>query len=110
MVGDSLTRDILGAQRAGLNGIWMNRSGSDATDQVTPDVQITNLSQLHKRLSDFRQCKPKLILKRYIIWVWLRHVGVFAWGFLQVEREPPLEFFIKLIAFSLKTLYNISHI
>lgn len=50
MIGDSLTRDILGAQRAGLKGIWMNRSGSDATDQVTPDVQITNLSQLHKRL------------------------------------------------------------
>ena len=51
MVGDSLTRDILGAQRAGLKGIWLNRSGSDATDQVTPDVQITSLSQLHKRLS-----------------------------------------------------------
>lgn len=51
MVGDSLTRDILGAQRAGLKGIWLNRSGSEAADQVTPDVQITSLSQLHKRLS-----------------------------------------------------------
>ena len=50
MVGDSLTRDILGAQRAGLKGIWLNRLESDAANQVTPDVQITSLSQLHKRL------------------------------------------------------------
>ena len=50
MIGDSLTRDILGAQRAGLKGIWLNRSGNDATDQVTPDVQITSLNQLHERL------------------------------------------------------------
>lgn len=50
MIGDSLTRDILGAQRAGLKGIWLNRSGSDATDQVTADVQITSLNQLHERL------------------------------------------------------------
>ena len=50
MVGDSLTRDILGAQRAGLKGIWLNRLESDAADQVTPDVQITNLSQLQEIL------------------------------------------------------------
>ncbi|MDE0010542.1 MAG: HAD family hydrolase [Candidatus Poribacteria bacterium] len=47
MVGDSLDRDILGAQRAGIKGIWMNRSGNKANDQVTPDVQVTSLSQLH---------------------------------------------------------------
>lgn len=45
-VGDSLTRDILGAQRAGLKGIWLNRSGNQVDDQITPDVQITSLSQL----------------------------------------------------------------
>ena len=50
MVGDSLTRDILGAQRAGLKGVWLNRSGSDPASQVKPDVQIANLIQLHKRL------------------------------------------------------------
>ena len=50
MVGDSLTRDILGAQRAGLKGIWLNRSGRDLDDQVTPDFQITNLEQLHECL------------------------------------------------------------
>lgn len=50
MVGDSLTRDILGAQRAGLKGIWLNRSGNDAAGQVTPDAQIANLSQIHELL------------------------------------------------------------
>jgi len=29
IVGDSLTRDIRGAQRAGLKGIWLNREGDD---------------------------------------------------------------------------------
>ena len=32
MVGDSLTRDILGAQRAGLKGILLNHSGNDAAE------------------------------------------------------------------------------
>ena len=50
MVGDSLTRDILGAQRAGLKGIWLNRSGSGTPSQVTPDVQVENLSQIHELL------------------------------------------------------------
>ena len=50
MVGDSLTRDILGAQCAGLKGIWLNRLGNDVADQVTPDAQITNLNQIHERL------------------------------------------------------------
>ena len=46
MVGDSLTRDILGAQQTGLKGIWLNRSGNDTTGQVTADVQIKSLSQM----------------------------------------------------------------
>ena len=50
MVGDSLTRDILGAQRVGLKGIWLNRLRNDTTSQVTPDVQIENLSQIHELL------------------------------------------------------------
>ena len=47
MVGDSLNRDILGAQHAGIKGVWLNRSGSAPTNQVTPDAQIRSLSQLH---------------------------------------------------------------
>lgn len=50
MVGDSLDRDILGAQRAGIKGIWLNRSGSKPTDEVTSDVQITSLSEMPKLL------------------------------------------------------------
>ena len=50
MVGDSLTRDILGAQHLGLKGIWLNRSGDDAASQITPDAQITSLSQIHDLL------------------------------------------------------------
>jgi len=48
MVGDSLARDVLGAQQAGLRGIWINRSGTDSgEDEITPDAQIANLSELH---------------------------------------------------------------
>ena len=50
MVGDSLARDILGAQHVGLKGIWLNRSGRDATNEITPDAHITSLSQLHQTL------------------------------------------------------------
>ncbi len=50
MVGDSLTRDIFGAQQAGLKGIWLNRSGSKPTNQVTPDAQITSLNEMQELL------------------------------------------------------------
>lgn len=46
MVGDSLNRDIIGAQQAGLRGIWINRSGVDCDEDVTPDAQISSLSEL----------------------------------------------------------------
>ena len=47
MVGDSLTRDIFGAQQAGLKGIWLNRAESDLVNPIVPDAQIMDLSQLH---------------------------------------------------------------
>ena len=53
MVGDSLTRDILGAQRAGLKGVWLNRSNNNAVDQIRPDAQITSLNQIHELLPMF---------------------------------------------------------
>ncbi len=46
MVGNSLTRDIKGAQQAGLRGIWINRPGGDCGEEVTPDAQIASLSEL----------------------------------------------------------------
>ena len=56
MIGDSLNRDILGAQRAGLKGIWMNRLGGEADSPVVPDARITSLNQIHGllNLSRFR--------------------------------------------------------
>ena len=60
MVGDSLTRDILGAQRAGLKGVWLNRSGNDTASQVTPDVQIANLSQIHELLPTLADSDVKI--------------------------------------------------
>jgi putative hydrolase of the HAD superfamily len=50
MVGDSLPRDILGAQQVGLKGIWLNRSGHDSISPVVPDAQITSLDQIHELL------------------------------------------------------------
>jgi putative hydrolase of the HAD superfamily len=47
MVGDSLSRDIEGAQAAGLKAVWLNRAGNDRKDDsVTPDAEITSLDQL----------------------------------------------------------------
>ncbi len=47
MVGDSLSRDIAGAQGAGLKAVWINRAGHDREDDnVTPDAEITSLDQL----------------------------------------------------------------
>ncbi|MCK4590875.1 MAG: HAD family hydrolase [Candidatus Latescibacteria bacterium] len=46
MVGDSLARDIHGAQQADLKGIWINRSGVDCDEEITPDAQIASLSEL----------------------------------------------------------------
>ncbi len=46
MVGDSLVRDVMGAQQAGLRAIWINRSGDKCGEEVTPDAQIASLSEL----------------------------------------------------------------
>lgn len=46
MVGNSLGSDVAGAQRAGLKGVWLNRSGKECDDGVEPDAQIASLSEL----------------------------------------------------------------
>ena len=46
MVGNSLGSDVAGAQRAGLKGIWLNRSGKERNDEVEPDAQIASLGEL----------------------------------------------------------------
>ncbi len=46
MVGNSLRSDIAAAQAVGLRAIWVNRSGAPCRDDVTPDAEIANLSEL----------------------------------------------------------------
>jgi FMN phosphatase YigB (HAD superfamily) len=47
MVGDDLTRDIRGARKAGIAGIWVNRTGAaSAAGDARPDAEITSLLEL----------------------------------------------------------------
>jgi putative hydrolase of the HAD superfamily len=47
MVGNDLTRDIRGARKAGITGIWVNRTGSaQVAGDTTPDAEIASLLEL----------------------------------------------------------------
>lgn len=47
MVGDSLFRDIRGAQQTEIKAIWINRCGINEPEaMIIPDAQITSLTQL----------------------------------------------------------------
>ncbi|MBW2624283.1 MAG: HAD family hydrolase [Deltaproteobacteria bacterium] len=46
MVGNSLKRDMAGARRAGIKGIWVNRIGGKAAGDVQPDVVLTDFREL----------------------------------------------------------------
>lgn len=49
MVGDNLMTDILGAQRAGISSIWVNRKDQTTTD-VEPTYEITSLLEVESVL------------------------------------------------------------
>ncbi|GHO50052.1 HAD family hydrolase [Ktedonospora formicarum] len=53
MVGDSLPRDIVGAYRSGMRGIWLNRFGDDCIDACRPMIgaQICLLDELDAVIS-----------------------------------------------------------
>ena len=51
MVGDSLRRDIAGAQRAGLKAIWVNRAGASLGEGHRPDAQVADLRRLRDVIS-----------------------------------------------------------
>jgi putative hydrolase of the HAD superfamily len=46
-VGDNLSADVAGAQRAGLAGVWLNRHGRErAVGDPDPDLEVRSLSEL----------------------------------------------------------------
>lgn len=46
MVGDNLLTDILGANRAGIKAVWVNREQKAAHNSIFPDFEIRNLQEL----------------------------------------------------------------
>lgn len=50
MVGDNRKTDILGANRAGIRSVWINRDNEAVMEEVTPTYEITNLMQLKELL------------------------------------------------------------
>lgn len=46
MVGDNLMTDILGANRAGIRSVWINREQQQRSDVSTPTFEIQHLSEL----------------------------------------------------------------
>jgi putative hydrolase of the HAD superfamily len=46
MVGDKLTTDILGSNRAGIPNVWLNRHGVTRDDSIVPVYEASNLESL----------------------------------------------------------------
>lgn len=45
-VGDSLTHDVIGPQRAGLRAVWLNRTGAQCPPDVEPDATASTMAEL----------------------------------------------------------------
>ncbi|MFC3038752.1 HAD family hydrolase [Virgibacillus xinjiangensis] len=54
MIGDNLLTDILGANRAGIDSVWVNRKGKTA-EEVTPTYEISKLEELVPLLDRINQ-------------------------------------------------------
>ena len=50
MVGDSLTSDILGGNRAGILTCWVNPGHAPGNPEIVPDYEIESISQLEALL------------------------------------------------------------
>jgi len=46
MVGDSLARDIKGAQAAGMRAVWLKRDGAPLSEGLRPDAIVRGLGEL----------------------------------------------------------------
>lgn len=54
MVGDNLMTDILGASRAGMKSVWINRHSKER-NEVIPTYEITHLEELFSILNDLNR-------------------------------------------------------
>ncbi|MEG3634685.1 HAD family hydrolase [Micromonospora palythoicola] len=51
-VGDNPAHDVVGAQRAGLRAVWLNRRGERLPADVVPDAVVTTMTELPSVLAD----------------------------------------------------------
>ncbi|MFX3623460.1 MAG: HAD family hydrolase [Ectobacillus sp.] len=56
MVGDNLMTDILGASRAGIKSVWINRHNKER-NEVLPDYEIRHLEELYPILNSLNNEK-----------------------------------------------------
>jgi putative hydrolase of the HAD superfamily len=54
MVGDNLMTDILGASRAGIKSVWINRHDKER-NEVIPNYEITHLEELYPILEELKK-------------------------------------------------------
>ena len=52
-VGDSFQNDIIGAKRAGVKSVWLNRQCEDNETREQPDFEISSLTELTEILKNF---------------------------------------------------------
>ncbi|MBO4419946.1 MAG: YjjG family noncanonical pyrimidine nucleotidase [Oscillospiraceae bacterium] len=50
MIGDSLTSDILGGIRAGIDTLWLNRKGQTPPPELRPTYETASLAQIREIL------------------------------------------------------------
>ncbi len=58
MAGDSLTSDVQGAQRAGMQAVWVNRSRKPRDNSIVPDYEISSLDELRPILASISDQDP----------------------------------------------------
>jgi len=50
ITGNSLKRDVQGAQAIGMKAVWLNRTGKPRDDSVVPDFEVSTLEELKEIL------------------------------------------------------------